>query len=92
MELRINWMDDCQGKKDYDGELIIINSEFSPSKCSAECKVIMTNGYDNKDQQTLIEHHFQGDSFDSVSSQVEEWAQTQADRVYKAILKEFWNE
>jgi len=98
MELLIDWTDDCNGKKDYDGELVCISTRFWPSNyqkngsCSAKCHVMMMDGGRSGESKDLIAQHFEGDSFDSVSSQVEEWAQTQADRVYKAILKEFWNE
>lgn len=30
MQLQINWTDDCQGKKDYDGNLVAVSTRYWP--------------------------------------------------------------
>ncbi len=93
--LDISWTDDCSGKKDYDGELVSIDTRFWPSAyqknglCSAVCSVTLVGSDSDDERRKLAEREFEGPTFASVAAQVEAWALEQANRVERAMLGEF---
>ena len=97
MKLEIKWTDDCQGKKDYDGDIVAVSTRYWPksyqsnSKVSAKCNIILSDGFPhhNGEIECLVSAVFEGDSFPEVSAQVELWAQNQMDRVSSVLLAEF---
>lgn len=97
MKLNIEWTDDCQGKKDYDGDVVAISTRYWPSRCqqngrvSAKCSIIISDGYPhhNGESEELAFKDFEGETFEQVSAQVKMWAQEQANRVYSALRTEF---
>ncbi|MEE7625397.1 hypothetical protein V3O24_04425 [Methylobacter sp. Wu8] len=97
MKLDITWADDCQGKKDYDGDIVAVSTRYWPSNhqkngmCSAICDISMYDGFldRNGESELLISKNFEGATFAQVAEQVEPWAQAQMDRIAAALRAEF---
>lgn len=114
LTLDIAWTDDCQGKKDYDGSIVVISTRYWPRgggftvfntstgifadnsdrpeiKPSAHCTVYLEDGYPDSNGRTVgvLDRSFEGETFEEVKAQVEQWAQDQANRVYRAVAREF---
>lgn len=111
-KLEIEWIDDCQGKKDYDGRLVVVSTRYWPagggyhvfdsrhpekglrpsddgSKPSANCSILLARGDLNGTYEELIEKEFDGDSFEQVASQVEEWAAEQYEKIATVLRSAF---
>lgn len=94
MKLGIKWTDDCQGKKDYDGDIVCISTRYWPPsreyghKHTATCCVMIGDGYPNFNHHSMIiaDKEFEGDSFEEIREQVEVWAQKQASHVYRILI------
>ena len=109
MKLHIVWTNDCQGKKDYDGDIVAVSTRYWPGPItvfdsahrekglhqidggppSATCTIRLLNGCHNDESVTLIGKDFEGKTFEEVARKVERWAQTQMNRVEKALRAEF---
>jgi hypothetical protein len=109
MKLDISWTDAPAGRKNYDGNLLVVSTRYKPSrpgwtpldngewidtglmKPCAHVALWIQNGAerDGYADEGLAEAYFEGDSFEDVKRQVEEWAQAQADKVYAAVRAAF---
>jgi len=97
MKIKIKWTDDCQGKKDYDGDIVFISSRYYPKdyqsngKVSARSSVELSDGeeWHNGETEELVSNVFEGDSFEEVSLKVEKWSEIQINRIYSALRAEF---
>ena len=108
-KLEIEWTDDCQGKKDYDGRLVVVSTRYWPagggfhvfdsrqpekglhqnqdgSPPSAKSSILLARGDLNGTYEKLIEKEFEGESFEAIASQVEQWAAEQYEKI-AAILR-----
>jgi hypothetical protein len=99
-KLSAKWTDDCQGKKDYDGDIISISTRYWPAKDyrliggnlvkpSANCSLILRHGED--DYFELISKDFEADTFEEIKVLVEKWAQEQMDRIVDLLRTIFPN-
>lgn len=95
MKVPAKWTDDCQGKKDYDGNIVSVSTRYWPEKDfrpiggllvkpSAACAININ--FDEDDYLQLAHKEFEGESFDEIKEKVETWAQEQMDKVV-AVLK-----
>lgn len=107
------WTDDCQGKKNYDGELVSLSTRYWPQgggfwlvarnaigatidenpapeiKPHANSEIVLRTGDDEREDVTLVERDFEGETFEEVKSQVEAWAAEQYARIAHALRREF---
>ncbi len=92
--LKAEWTLDCQGKQDYDGEIISISTRYWPSnyqsnkKVSAKCSLHL-NFKDYPEYIELVSQEFEGDTEAEVKFKVEQFAQLQFDKVVGLLPKEF---
>lgn len=90
MKLNAEWTDDCQGKKDYDGDILAISTRYWPGNrqangfVSAKSSLIIRHGKD--DYAILTSKEFEAGTFEELAPQVELWAQEQMDKAV-AVLK-----
>lgn len=97
------WTDDCQGKKDFDGYVVILSTRYWPANysskglCSANCSFELQHGepysaYDNKytdDNITLIEKEFEAATEGDVKEQVELWASEKFNEIAELLINHF---
>lgn len=102
LKLQAEWTDDCQGKKDYDGNILSISTRYWPRRVgfwlaqnearpdilpSARSALVLRHGSD--DCTTLIEQEFEAETREEVQRQVEIWAQAQMDRVVNILRQHY---
>ena len=101
-----HWTDDCQGKKSFDGFVVLIDTRYWPrnydrdgkpsAKSSIDINFKDEDGqylvYGYGDNESLIEADFKADTEEEVKAQVEIWVQTQFERIVTALRKEFGRE
>lgn len=104
-KLEIEWTDDCQGKKDYDGRLVVVSTRYWPAgggwhvfdtrqpekglhevrdptiKASATSSILLARGDLNGTYEELIEKDFEGENFEAIAPQVEQWAAEQYEKI-----------
>lgn len=103
MDIEISWADDCQGKKDYDADLVRLSSRYWPRGGGF---TEFNNGrfVENEDRpeikpsavshillgdERLASADFEGETEDEVKAKVEAWAAEQVARVEAAIRSAF---
>ncbi len=108
-KLEIEWTDDCQGKKDYDGRLVVVSTRYWPagggfhvfdtrqpekglhlnqdgSPPSAKSSILLARGDLNGTYEELTAKKFEGESFEAIAVQVEQWAAEQYEKI-AAVLR-----
>ncbi len=96
LKIDAEWTNDCQGKKDYDGNIISISSRYWPSnyqsngKISAKSSLILRFS-EYPEYITLVSKEFNGDTEAEVKHNVEIWAQEQYNKIVGILPKEFPN-
>lgn len=74
----------------YDGVNFYQNTKGSPPSAKSSFLLRASPDEDGSDEPTtLVSKKFEGDSFESVRAQVEEWAEGQYVRIVSALLREF---
>lgn len=110
MKLGAEWTDDCQGKKDFDGDILSISTRYWPAgggfsaiipgrgwvdnpcpdvKPSAKCSLILRH---KDDYITLASKEFEGESFDAIKGQVEEYAQAEFSKLVDLLKLHYGDE
>jgi hypothetical protein len=87
-ELRAEWTNDCQGKKDFDGEIVTLSTRYWPrgggfglmvrNEPSAKSSILL-------DGECVTSEEFDGETFEDVAAQVEAWAKEQHAKIVAAI-------
>ncbi|MGX4584041.1 hypothetical protein [Paenibacillus chitinolyticus] len=96
--LNAEWTDDCQGKKDYDGNIVSISTRYWPEsdftpiggkfvKPHAKSELFLRFG--EHDDLTLDLKEFEGETFEEVKTQVEEWAQEKMDEIVQLLKSRY---
>lgn len=89
-KVRARWTDDCQGKKDYDGEMVSLSTRCWPPRCDENGKYTAHSSvllrWDG-DEAEMISRDFSGDNLTQVQAQVEEWAQKQFEAVAMLVAR-----
>lgn len=93
------WTDDCQGKKDYDGLLLVISTRYYPSPYqenrlkSAHVAINIEHGEpdDNGYGQYIevVKAHFENDTEAAVKQRVENWVKLRFQEIAK-LLTDFY--
>lgn len=94
------WSDDCQGKKDYDGNVVMLNTRYWPSSyqsngnCSAHSDVSIQYGEVDKNRYNgktikLCEGKFEAPTQQEVQHMVEQWAQGQMNDICSVLMNYF---
>lgn len=88
------WTDDCQGKKDFDGEVLSISSRFYPPSYSRDGQTFSAmsslNLYGTDDSYAeVVRGDFKGATEEEVKAKVENWASAQWNRAVRALAAEF---
>lgn len=84
------WIDDCQGKKDFDCALLSISTRYWPERyqqngmCSAECTIGLNF---DLDIVPLITKEFEAHSENVVKTLVEVWVTDESRRLLTELLK-----
>ena len=109
IRLDAKWENDCQGKKDYDGNILSISTRYWPTSGGFEVRhngnIVWHDGIEDmkpsaisylrirsrefNSNRILAKQEFEGESFEEISNQVEEWAQCQMDKAVDALQKAF---
>lgn len=97
LKLSAAWTNDCQGKKDYDGDILSISTRYWPENyqanrmVSAQSQLIVHHGEPgaSEDYAVLAHVEFEAETFEFLAPQVEAWAQQQMDRAVAALVAEF---
>ena len=100
------WEDDCQGKKDYDAELVSLSTRYWPRgggfsaiidgkwehnrdrpyiKPSAKSAILLR--LPDNEYVELVAKKFEGESFEEVKKQVEQWAEEQYAKIWSAVYQ-----
>ena len=103
LNLNAKWVDDCQGKKDYDGQIISISTRYWGSRnyealggvitkpsAKSDLMIHYLDEEGNESWIDLISVEFEADTENEVKGLVQEWAQGQMNKVV-SILKEAYN-
>lgn len=91
--LAAKWTHDCQGKMDYDGNILSISTRYWPGSYQANGYVsaksaLVLWGADGEDVELSV-REFEAEDFATLAPRVEEWAQGQMDRAVRALRAEF---
>jgi hypothetical protein len=97
LKLSATWTNDCQGKKDYDGDILSISTRYWPGSyqanrmVSALSQLVLRYGESGAsgDYVVLARAEFEAGTFETLAPQVEQWAQEQMDRAVAALVVEF---
>ena len=89
-----DWTDDCQGKKDYDGDIIVLTTRYWPirymgTKHSATAKIAIRSKNFNTNYTSLVRAEFEGDTEEEVKTAVEKWAEQKYQEVIAILIKHF---
>lgn len=104
LPINAEWRDDCQGKKDYDGEILRISTRYWGSrrrvdgtltKPSAKSSLMLS--YRANDElptydpgyTDLVEQEFEAETEAEVKAQVEAWAQQKMNEVVRLLIDKF---
>lgn len=98
----IEWTDDCQGKKDYDGDLVQLSTRYWPGHHTVFDTVTPEKGLHEVPggkphancmiyllddyDNPLAKADFRGDTFAEVAAQVEAWVETQFNTIKAAAM------
>jgi hypothetical protein len=101
--LPVEWTDDCQGKKDYDGDLVTISTRYWPR--GGGISVLDATGFKTNGDQSILpsahstiylgetvklaDREFEGETQEEVQRAVEDWAQEQFARICAVLRREF---
>jgi len=98
------WENDCQGKKDYDAELVSLSTRYWPKgggfsaiidgkweenenrphiKPSAKSAILLKLPDD--EYVEVVAKEFEGESFEEIKKQVEQWAEEQYCKIWSAV-------
>lgn len=97
------WENDCQGKKDYDAELVSLSTRYWPR--GGGYSVIIDGNWEHNEHRPTIKpsaksaillnvpgdyvevvtKEFEGESFEEVKEQVEQWAEEQYAKIRSAV-------
>ena len=99
-EVPAKWTDDCQGKKDFDGELVRLSTRYWPGSyqangwpsAKAELHLVLPDAMAREGWQnwrTLVSAKFEAPTQEEVQRKVEEWAIVQYRRVDSALFFQF---
>ena len=86
--LRYHWVDDCQGKKDYDGQIVWLSSRYWPAsyssdgRPSAKASILTACEETPVDGRVLFAAEFSAGTEAEVKQLVEAWA----DETIKRLL------
>lgn len=98
-KLAAGWENDCQGKKNYDGNILGIDTRYWPSAydrdglVTAKSHLVLWHTVDsiNQEYEVLNEKEFKGATKEEVQKAVEYWAQTQMNEVLGLLRKRYTN-
>ena len=88
MKLECVWTPDCQGKWDYDADLVKLSTRYWPenysrdNRPSAKASIMMQ-------EETIFEKEFSADTEADVKALVEQWAQQKFDEITSNIKEMF---
>jgi hypothetical protein len=87
------WTNDCQGKKDFDGELVTLSTRYWPGSYSRDGQPsarasIHLQGADDEYVE-LRSEEFSAPTEAEVKEQVERWAKFQWKRLVRVMVAEF---
>jgi hypothetical protein len=97
--LTAEWEDDCQGKKDFDCEIIGLSTRYWPrgggfhvlaggkfegNEARPEIKP-SAKAHIQIDGHSVLEKEFEGETFEDVAAQVEAWGKNQHAKIVAAV-------
>jgi hypothetical protein len=98
----IRWTDDCQGKKDFDGDIVLLSTRYWPRGGGYSAMDSTGNWQHNKDRPHIrpsarsaitvlgVEVAFfevEADTEGMVKERVEAWARIQIERIRDAVVE-----
>jgi hypothetical protein len=87
MKIYAEWMDDCQGKKDYDFPIVEFESRYYPGRYRSNSDgKISVNASIIACGRKLKEKEFVGDTEAQVKAAVEIWAQSEVNAIEALIF------
>lgn len=88
------WTDDCSGKKNFDGRIVVLSSRYWPAsrhesgKHHCHAAICLVKGRDG-DFIDVVHEHFWCDTFAELSAAVKAWAEAMVARVWTAVIATF---
>lgn len=88
-EYHPEWKPDCQGKWNYDCDLVQLSSRYFPQPRPSATASIRIGDLAEGAYETLARAEFEGDTEMEVKAKVEQWAKVMIARVEAAVRREF---